>query len=138
WAADATAQTGAMGGAAWVISQHTKNPGLSLLFAEYATQDPDLWKGSSNFPSFTPLQPLFNATVKDDPIFASDPTAAFATAGAQISPVGDNWPRFDLIAPLNTVVKDMYSKKQTMVATLPEVTTILKPLAEAQGYNVTQ
>ncbi len=136
WAADATAQTAAMGGAAWVISQHTKNPGLSLLFAEYATQDPDLWKGSSNFPSFTPLQPLFNATVKDDPIFASDPTAAFATAGTQISAMGDNWPRFDLIAPLNTVVKDMYSKKQTMVATLPEVTTVLTPLAEAQGYNV--
>jgi multiple sugar transport system substrate-binding protein len=136
WAADAKAQTAAMGGAAWVISQHTKNQGLALLFAEYATQDPDLWKGSSNFPSFTPLQPLFNATVKDDPIFAADPTAAFATAGTEISAVGDNWPRFDLIAPLNTVVKDMYSKKQTMVATLPEVTTVLTPLAEAQGYNV--
>jgi ABC-type glycerol-3-phosphate transport system substrate-binding protein len=136
WAADATAQTAAMGGAAWVISQHTKNPGLSLLFAEYATQDPDLWKGSSNFPSFAPLQPLFNAVVKDDPIFASDPTAAFATAAAEISPVGDSWPRFDLIAPLNTVVKDMYSKKQTMLATLPEVTAAFTPLAEAQGYNV--
>ena len=136
WAADATAQTAAMGGAAWTISQHTKNPGLALLFAEYATQDPDLWKGSSNFPSFTPLQPLFNATVKDDPIFASDPTAAFAKAATEISPVGDNWPRFDLIAPLNTVVKDMYSKKQTMAATLSEVTTVLTPLAEAQGYSV--
>ena len=138
WAADATAQTAAMGGSAWVISQHTKNQGLSLLFAEYATQDPDLWKGSSNFPAFTPLQPLFNATVKDDPIFASDPTAVFAQAATEISPVGDNWPRFDLIAPLNTVVKDMYSKKQTMVATLPQVTTVLKPLAEAQGYNVSK
>ncbi len=136
WAADATAQTAAMGGAAWTISQHTKNPGLSLLFAEYATQDPDLWKGSSNFPSFTPLQPLFNATVKDDPIFASDPTPAFAQAATEISTIGDNWPRFDLIAPLNTVVKDMYSKNQTMVATLPEVTSVLTPLAEAQGYNV--
>ena len=136
WASDATAQTAAMGGSAWTISQHTKNQGLALLFAEYATQDPDLWKGSSNFPSFTPLQPLFNATVKDDAIFASDPTAAFALAATEISPVGDTWPRFDLIAPLNTVVKDMYSKKQTMVATLSEVTTVLTPLAEAQGYNV--
>jgi ABC-type glycerol-3-phosphate transport system substrate-binding protein len=136
WAADATAQTGAMGGAAWTISQHTKNPGLALLFAEYATQDPDLWTGSSNFPSFTPLQPLFNAVVSADPIFASDPTAAFATAATEISPTGDNWPRFDLIAPLTTVVKDMYSKKQTMVATLPEVTTVLTPLAQAEGYNV--
>jgi ABC-type glycerol-3-phosphate transport system substrate-binding protein len=136
WAADATAQTGAMGGAAWTISQHTKNQGLSLLFAEYATQDPDLWNGSSNFPSFTPLQPIFNAVVKDDPIFAADPTAAFAQAATEISPVGDAWPRFDLIAPLTTVVKDMYSKKQTMVATLPEVISALTPLAKAQGYTV--
>ena len=30
----------------------------------------------------------------------------------------------------------MYSKKQTMVATLPEVTTALTPLAKAQGYTV--
>jgi len=136
WAADATAQTGAMGGAAWTISQHTKNQGLALLFAEYATQDPDLWNGSSNFPSFTPLQPIFNAVVKDDPIFASDPTAVFALAATQISPVGDAWPRFDLVAPLTTVVKDMYTKKQTMVATLPEVTSALTPLAKAQGYTV--
>lgn len=136
WAADATAQTAAMGGAAWTISQHTKNQGLALLFAEYATQDPDLWTGSSNFPSFTPLQPLFNAVVSADPIFASDPTAVFAQAATEISPAGDSWPRFDLIAPLTTVVKDMYSKKQTMVATLPEVTTVLTPLAQAEGYNV--
>jgi multiple sugar transport system substrate-binding protein len=136
WAADATAQTAAMGGSAWTISQHTKNQGLSLLFAEYATQDPDLWNGSSNFPSFTPLQPIFNAVVANDPIFVSDPTANFALAATEISPVGDAWPRFDLIAPLNTVVKDMYSKKQTMVATLPEVTSALTPLAKAQGYTV--
>jgi multiple sugar transport system substrate-binding protein len=136
WASDATAQTAAMGGSAWTISQHTKNQGLALLFAEYATQDPDLWNGSSNFPSFTPLQPIFNAVVANDPIFVSDPTAAFALAATEISPVGDAWPRFDLIAPLTTVVKDMYSKKQTMVATLPEVISALTPLAKAQGYTV--
>jgi multiple sugar transport system substrate-binding protein len=136
WAADATAQTGAMGGAAWTISQHTKNQGLSLLFAEYATQDPDLWNGSSNFPSFTPLQPIFNAVVSVDPIFASDPSAVFDQSATEISPVGDSWPRFDLDAPLTTVVKDMYSKKQTMAATLPEVTSVLTPLAKAQGYTV--
>jgi ABC-type glycerol-3-phosphate transport system substrate-binding protein len=136
WAADAKAQTAAMGGSAWTISQHTKNQGLALLFAEYATQDPDLWNGSSNFPSFTPLQPIFNAVVANDPIFVSDPSAAFALAATEISPVGDAWPRFDLIAPLTTVVKDMYSKKQTMVATLPEVISALTPLAKAQGYTV--
>jgi multiple sugar transport system substrate-binding protein len=136
WAADATAQTAAMGGAAWTISQHTKNQGLALLFAEYATQDPDLWNGSSNFASFKPLQGIFNAIVANDPIFASDPSAVFDQAATEISPVGDSWPRFDLVAPLTTVVKDMYSKKQTMEKTLPEVTSALTPLAKAQGYTV--
>ena len=84
WAADAKAQTAAMGGSAWTISQHTKNQGLSLLFAEYATQDPDLWNGSSNFPSWIPLQPVFNAVVQNDPIFASDPTKVFALAATEI------------------------------------------------------
>ncbi len=136
WASDATATTAAMGGSAWTISQHTKNQGLSLLFAEYATQDPDLWNGSSNFASFKPLQPIFNAVVANDPIFVSDPSAVFDQAGTEISPVGDAWPRFDLVAPLTTVVKDMYSKKQTMEKTLPEVTSALTPLAKAQGYTV--
>ena len=135
WAADATAQTGAMGGAAWTISQHTKNVSLSADLVEWVTQNADLWKGTTNYPSYKPLQPLFQTAVASDPIFASDPYPAMKTAAGEISPL-DNWPRFDLVAPFTTVIKDAYSKKQTVLATLPEVTTALTPLAEAQGYNV--
>jgi hypothetical protein len=59
-----------------------------------------------------------------------------ATAAGEISASGDSWPRFDLVAPLTTVIKDVYTKKQTVLATLPEVTAALTPLAEAEGYNV--
>ena len=135
WAADATAQTGAMGGAAWAISQHTKNVSLSAALVEFVTQNPDLWAGSTNLPSYKPLQAGFTKAVSSDPIFAADPSPAMFTAADQISAL-DNWPRFDLIAPLNTVVKDAYSKKQTILATLPEVVSAFTPLAQAQGYNV--
>jgi multiple sugar transport system substrate-binding protein len=73
WAADATAQTGAMGGAAWTISQHTANKSLSADLVEWVTQNADLWKGTTNYPSYKPLQPLFQTAVASDPIFASDP-----------------------------------------------------------------
>jgi multiple sugar transport system substrate-binding protein len=136
WAADATAQTAAMGGAAWTISQHTKNVSLSADLIEWVTQNADFWKGTTNYPAYKPLQPLFQAAVSGDKIFASDPFPAMQTAASEISATGDNWPRFDLDAPLTTVIKDSYSKKQTVLATLPEVTTALTPLAEAEGYNV--
>jgi hypothetical protein len=58
-----------------------------------------------------------------------------SAAADQISAL-DNWPRFDLVAPLNTVVKDAYSKNQTILATLPEVVSAFTPLAQAEGYNV--
>jgi ABC-type glycerol-3-phosphate transport system substrate-binding protein len=135
WAADATAQTAAMGGAAWTVSQHTQNPALAVDLVEWVTQNADFWKGTTNFPAFKPLQPLFQTAVSSDPIFASDPFPAMSTAADQISQL-DNWPRFDLIAPLNTVVKDAYSKKQTILATLPEVVSAFTPLAQADGYNV--
>ncbi|MGA3056928.1 MAG: hypothetical protein ABSE70_02650 [Candidatus Limnocylindrales bacterium] len=135
WAADAKAQTGAMGGAGWTVSQHTKNVSLSVDLIEWVTQNAGFWKGTTNFPAYKPLQAEFQAAVSSDPIFASDPFPAMAAAADLISPL-DNWPRFDLIAPLNTVVKDAYSKKQTVLATLPEVVTAFTPLAQAQGYNV--
>jgi ABC-type glycerol-3-phosphate transport system substrate-binding protein len=135
WSADSQAQTAAMGGAAWTVSQHTKNPALAADLVAWVTQNADFWKGTTNFPAYKPLQPLFQTAVASDPIFASDPYPAMAAAADQISTL-DNWPRFDLIAPLNTVVKDAYSKKQTVLATLPEVVTAFTPLAEAQGYNV--
>jgi multiple sugar transport system substrate-binding protein len=136
WSADATAQTAAMGGGAWTVSQHTKNVSLSVDLIEWVTQNADFWAGTTNFPSYKPLQPLFQKAVSADKIFASDPYPAMATAADEISASGDNWPRFDLIAPLTTVIKDAYSKKQTVEATLGEVTTAFTPLAEAQGYNV--
>jgi maltose-binding protein MalE len=136
WSADATAQTAAMGGAAWTISQHTKNVSLSADLVEWVTQNADFWAGTTNYPAYKPLQSLFQTAVSKDPIFASDPYPAMQAAGSEISSTGDNWPRFDLIAPLTTVIKDAYSKNQTVLATLPEVTTALTPLAQAEGYNV--
>jgi maltose-binding protein MalE len=135
WAADAAPQVAAMGGAAWTVSSHTKNPKLAVALITFVTEDKTLWTGSENFPAYKPIQPLWQQAVSSNPLFANDPFPIFQAAADQISPL-DNWPRFDLISPLTQVVQDTYQKKLTISTNLSEVTTLFTPLAQAQGYNV--
>jgi ABC-type glycerol-3-phosphate transport system substrate-binding protein len=137
WAADAQAQTPAMGGAAWTVSRHTKNPKLAVDLITYLTTSPDVWSlpTNPNFPAYKPIQPQFQKQVSGNAIFANDPFPVMAAAAALISPL-DKWPRFDLIGPLTQVVKDAYTNKTTIEAALPKVADAFTPLAEAQGYVV--
>jgi ABC-type glycerol-3-phosphate transport system substrate-binding protein len=135
WKDDAEAQTPAMGGAAWTVSNHTKNPKLAVDFIQWVTTNPDFWKGTTNFPSYKPIQPLWQEAVASNPLFANDPFPIYAQAATQITPL-DKWPRFDLIAPLSEVVKTALKDQVTVESVLPQVAEKLTPLAEAQGYQV--
>ena len=135
WKADATTQVAAMGGGGWTISRHTKNPKLAAALVTFVTTDATLWTGTTNFPAYKPLMPLWQKAVSGNAVFANDPFPVFQAAADEISPL-DNWPRFDLISPLTQVVQDTYQKKLTVSANLKEVTDLFTPLAEAQGYNV--
>jgi ABC-type glycerol-3-phosphate transport system substrate-binding protein len=135
WAADPAPVVAAMGGAAWTVSRHTQNPKLAVALVTFVTEDKTLWTGSENFPSYKPIQPLWQQAVSGNPLFANDPYPIFAAAADNISPL-DNWPRFDLISPLTQVVQDTYQKKLTVSANLSEVTTLFTPLAQDQGYTV--
>ncbi len=135
WAADSAPVTAAMGGAAWVVSSHAKNQALAVDFIQWVTQNEDFWKGTTNFPSYKPIQSLWHDAVKSNPIFANDPWEPMSQAATMLSPL-DNWPRFDLIVPLNGFVKDAAAGNQTIEASLPKLVDTFKALAEAQGYNV--
>jgi len=135
WEADATAQVAAMGGAGWTVSRHTKNPKLAVELVTFLTTDAGLWKGTTNFPAYKPLMPLWQEAVSSNPVFANDPFPVFQAAASQISAL-DNWPRFDLISPLTQVVQNAFQKNKTILENLEEVTTLFTPLAQAQGYNV--
>jgi ABC-type glycerol-3-phosphate transport system substrate-binding protein len=135
WAADPAPVTAAMGGAAWTVSSHAKNTGLAVDFIQWVTQNEDFWKGTNNFPSYKPLQPLWHDAVKDKPIFANDPWDAMSQAATMISSL-DNWPRFDLIVPLNGFVKDAAKDGKTIEESLPKLVDTFKALAEAQGYQI--
>jgi multiple sugar transport system substrate-binding protein len=135
WKDDAKTNAPALGGAAWTVSSHTKNPALAVDLIEWVTQNPDFWAGSTNFPSYKPLMTGFQKAVAGNALFANDPYPAMAAAASEITPL-DNWPRFDLIVPLSNVVKDAAKNKVTIEASLSKVQDAFKPLAEAEGYNV--
>lgn len=135
WSDQPAPVTAAMGGAAWTISSHAKNVGLAVDFIQWVTQDPDFWKGTTNFPSYKPIQSLWHDATKSNKIFANDPWDAMSAAAGMISPL-DNWPRIDLIVPLNGFVKDAAKNGATIEASLPKLVDTFKALAEAQGYQV--
>jgi multiple sugar transport system substrate-binding protein len=135
WKDDAKGQTPAMGGSAWTVSSHTKNPKLAVDFAQWVTTDADFWKGTTNFPAYKPIQNLWQDAVKSNKLFANDPFPIYQQAATVITPL-DKWPRFDLIAPLSEAVKTGLKDKKTVEAILPDVADKLAPLADAQGYQV--
>ena len=135
WKDDAAAQTPAMGGAAWTVSAHTKNPKLAVDFIQWVTTNADFWKGTTNFPAYKPIQNLWQAAVASNPLFANDPFPVYQQAATMISPL-DKWPRFDLIAPLTTIVQTAISGKVTIESILPQVADSLANQANSQGYQV--
>lgn len=135
WADDEAAQTPAMGGAAWMVSRHTKNPKLATDLVVWLTTNEDLWATIPNWPAYRPNQALFQKQVSSNPIFANDPFPVMQAAAGQITPL-DKWPRFDMISPLTEVVKGAYQDKATIESVLPQVAEKFTPLAETQGYEV--
>ena len=139
WAADDASawQTPAMGGGAWTVSQHTKNPKLAVALITFLTTSPDVWTGptATNFPAYKPLMPVWEKAVASNPIWATDPYSVMSAAAEIISPL-DKWPRFDLISPLNQLVTGAQTDKATIESVLPQVVTLFQPLAEADGYQV--
>jgi ABC-type glycerol-3-phosphate transport system substrate-binding protein len=135
WKDDAEAQTPAMGGAAWTVSSHTKNPKLAVDFIQWVTTDPGFWKGTTNFPAYKPIQNQFQDSMKTNALFANDPFPIYQQAATNIGPL-DKWPRFDLIAPLSEAVKTGLQEDRSVESILPDVADKLAPLAETQGYQV--
>ncbi len=135
WADQDKALDPTQGGSAWTVSQHTKNPKLAVDLVTWLTTSPDLWAKTTNFPAYKPLMPLWQKNVSSNPLFANDPFPIMAAA-ADLIGTADKWPRFDLISPLNEVVKQAYTDKVTIESVLPKVAEKFSPLAEAQGYEV--
>jgi ABC-type glycerol-3-phosphate transport system substrate-binding protein len=135
WADQEKPSAPAMGGAAWTVSRHTKNPKLAAELVVWLTTSEELWATIPNFPAYRPIQALFQTQVSSNAIFANDPFPVMQEAAGNLTPL-DKWPRFDLISPLSQVVKGAYQDKATIESVLSKVFDLLSPLAQTEGYNV--
>jgi ABC-type glycerol-3-phosphate transport system substrate-binding protein len=135
WADQDQPSTAAMGGAAWTVSRHTKNPKLAAELVVWLTTAEELWSTIPNFPAYKPIQSLFQTQVSGNAIFANDPFPAMQAAAGYLTPL-DKWPRFDLISPLTQVVKGAKQDKVTIESVLSKVFDLLNPLAQTEGYTV--
>jgi hypothetical protein len=79
--------------------------------------------------------PLWQKNVSSNPLFANDPYP-IVSAAADLIGASDTWPRFDMIAPLNQVVKQAQTDKVSYESVLPKVADAFTPLAQAEGYQV--
>lgn len=135
WSNEAQPVDVAMGGAAWTVSNHTKNPKLAADLVVWLTTNEGLWATLPNWPAYRPNQALFQKQVSSNAIFANDPYPVMQAAAGQLGPL-DKWPRFDMISPLTQVVKGAYQSKVTMESVLPQVAEQFKQLAQTEGYQL--
>ncbi len=137
WASDPQAYTGALGGAAWTVSNHTKNPKLAADFVTWVTTSPDYLGHAENFPAYLPTADVWAQTIGSDPIFASDPYPVYKQAAQEFDPKYQ-YVRFDDRTIFGTtVVTPVLTKGGTVESKLSDYQTQLTALAVSVGYNVT-
>jgi multiple sugar transport system substrate-binding protein len=137
WQADDKAYTGALGGAAWTVSNHAKNTKLATDFVLWVTTSPDYLGKADNFPAYLPTADVWASTISSDPIFASDPYPVYKQAAQDLDPTY-SYVRFDDRTIFGTsVTTPVITNGATVASKLPDYQKQLTALAEAQGYQVT-
>lgn len=136
WAGDSQAYTGALGGAAWAVSSHTKNVQLAVDFVKWVTTSPVYLGHSPNFPAYLPTADVWAQTISNDPLFATDPYPVLKQAAQELDPTY-SYVRFDDRTIFGqTVVTPVLTSGATIASKLPDYQTQLTALAQAQGYQI--
>jgi ABC-type glycerol-3-phosphate transport system substrate-binding protein len=137
WAADSQAYTGALGGAAWTVSNHTKNPDLAVKFVKWVTTDPTYLGHEANYPAYRPTAEIWHQSITSDPIYASDPFPVFKQAAAELDSTY-SYVRFDDRTIFGTTVTTpvVTGTGVTVASKIGDYQKQLIALAEAQGYQI--
>ncbi len=137
WAAQSQPSTGALGGAAWTVSNHTKNIKLAVDFVTWVTTNPAYLGTQANFPAYIPTAKVWHQSVASDPIFTSDPFPVLQQAALDLDP-DYSYVRFDDLTPFETtVVTPVIASGKTVASTLPAYQAQLISLAQSVGYQTT-
>lgn len=136
WQADSQAYTGAIGGAAWTVSRHTKNINLAVDFVKWVTTSSDYLGHAANFPAYKPVADVWKVTLNNDPIYVSNPYSVLQQAAQELDPQW-SYVRFDDRTVFGTaVVTPVLTSGGTVASKLAAYQQALEQLAQDQGYEV--
>jgi ABC-type glycerol-3-phosphate transport system substrate-binding protein len=128
-------QTSTMGGGAWAVSRHTRNPQLALDFIVWMVSAPEFWAITPDYPVYEPVQPAWQKAAAANPLFANDPFPVMRAASQAISPLYV-LPGYDVMGLLDDFVSRALNGKKTLESLLPDLQTEMTARAEAAGYDV--
>lgn len=136
WASDSQAYTGALGGAAWTVSNHTKNVALATEFVKWVTTDPSYLGASANYPAYKPTATIWENTLSSDAYYTTNPFPVFQQAASEFDPKYQ-YVRFDDRTIFGTsVVTPVLTNGKTVAGTLKDYQDQLTALAQSVGYDV--
>lgn len=135
WKDEDKAYTGNWGGAAWMVSRHTKNTKLAVDIAVYMTTDIDVGKLVGTMPAYAPAAEAWQKGMDTNPLYASNPYAVMKEASGMVNPKYTDAVRYSVaegIKPLTAAIE----QGQPVEPTLKACQDALKSLAEKEGYEV--
>jgi multiple sugar transport system substrate-binding protein len=135
WRDEEKAWTGAIGGSAWTVSKHTKNPKLAVDLVVWLTTSNDYQGTAPTYPAYMPAAQEWAKTLRGNKLYAFDPFPVLQEAASLIDPLWGSV-RYDAQATSKSVLVGALSKGETLASAMPEFQKQLTELAQAQGYEV--
>ncbi len=136
WEGEPKIITGAWGGAAWMVSRHTKNPRLAADVAIYMTTDIEVGKLVGTMPAYGPAAEEWQKGMDTNPLYAMNPYQIMKDATGYVKNAGfTDAVRYSIgegLKPLTTAIE----QDKPTEPTLADCQTQLKILAEKEGYEV--
>lgn len=136
WADDDAIYTGAQGGSAWTVSNHTLNPTLAVDVAIFMAAGHEYQDTAVTFPAWLPAADVWAGTVAGNPVYAFDPYPILKEAAGYMTTQGLGNIRYDWQTPWSTDIVGAVLGGETIVSALPTVQATYTGLAESQGYMV--
>lgn len=135
WADEDKAYTGAWGGAAWMVSRHTKNPKLAVSVIVYMTTDIEVTGLVGTMPAYGPAADAWQKKMDTNPLYAFNPYEIMKQAAGLVNPKFTDAVRYSIgegLKPYTTAVE----QGTPVEPTLADCQATLTNLAIKEGYEV--
>jgi len=135
WQDEDKAYTGNWGGAAWMVSRHTKNPKLAAEVAVYMTTDIEVSLLVGTMPAHGPAADAWAKNLDKSPLYAFNPYEVMKEAVGLVNPNYSDAVRYSLRDGIKPAMEAI-EKGESVEAALPACQELLTNLAEKEGYEV--